>query len=842
MNNPQTNPWRVIPSAAIRCLLAWTLLTLTTGALSFGATTIDIQRLPSGASVWGTTSDPVLYRLEVSPDLTHWIQTGAGTLHRGERRRLLDHSQDFQTTFFRLQTEPITAETLAVPVANVDPGVIGFAGSEPTGVLAVALERADASGAFLQIDSSSMLRPMFDDQPIPGETAQYRLVYTLSSGEAMATIPVSVNTPLEPPAPRGFSATQLSPASVRFNWDCSGTAPGTGYILEISSNGTDFESLVESDDLECSHLEEDFPFTGTAILRLRYVNAAGESAPSATVSMRVEERVEKAASVRASANSHSSARVVWGYEDDEGLERFEIWQRRDDASGFSFGENVLSAKREAVRTGLSSGHDYCFRVVAVALDGRRSGLSEEEGCAHIPRVEPPTAMRATQLSITSAQVTWRNNAGSVDRFEIWQSVNGGGWGLGENVPPDRESAIRDGLTPGWNYCFKVRAIKEGQESPFSDPSCLDLIFPAPDLVRSSLSGPKAVRICWRNNAADVDRFEIIQSRDGGPWTFGENVPPSVDCAVRDNLAVGSRYCFKVRAIKGSHETSYSDETCETILFPAPILTSAGLSGSESVRICWSNPAGDVEKFEIWQSRDGGGWEFGENVPPSVNCATRDGLLRDHTYRFKVRSYRQGDNSPFSDPSGDVFVPPPPPIAPPTGVSARNEETAARVSWVNNAGAVERFEIYQSVDGGPWVFGENVPPDRTSAVREPLQPRHNYCFKVRAFKDGRYSEFSAGDCVDVELIRPANVTVERAAKAAIRVNWTYSGSTPTRFEIWQSKDGGSYTFGENVSPERRNAVRDGLSIGHNYCFKVLAVKSGFDSRLSSSSGCMDAPAR
>ncbi len=436
----------------------------------------------------------------------------------------------------------------------------------------------------------------------------------------------------------------------------------------------------------------------------------------------------------------TTARVAWNNPAGT-IEAIQIYQSAN-GGAYAFAENVPPDRTSAVRDQLTPGSRYCYQV-RVQVGGQWRPFSAP-ACATQGTVSPPTGVAATALTTTSARVSWNNPAVAIEGIKIHQSVNGGAFAFAENVPIDRTSAIRDGLTPETPYCFKVQIQNSGVWSELSSPAaCITTLAPFKPTVSAHATSPTKVQVAWNVPAqGTIEAIQIYQSKNGGAFEFGENVPVDRTSAIRDGLDAGASYCFKVRMQVGGLMGPFSDPDCaSTPLPPPPTGVRATTLDSGSAEIAWQNPAGTIQAIQIYQSRDGGSYVFGENVPPDREKAVRDGLTAHATYCFKVRVQMDGQWSPFSDPPACTVMDPPPARAP-TGVTATLlTSTSARVSWNNPPGVIQAIQIYQSLSGGRYEFGENVPPDRESAIRDNLVAGASYCFRVRAQIGGVWSGLS-----------------------------------------------------------------------------------------------------
>jgi hypothetical protein len=251
--------------------------------------------------------------------------------------------------------------------------------------------------------------------------------------------------------------------------------------------------------------------------------------------------------------------------------------------------------------------------------------------------------------------------------------------------------------------------------------------------------------------------------------------------------------------------------------------------STSARISWKSDCGDPEKFEIWQRISGqGSYTFAENVPGSLRAAVRDGLKSGATYDFVVIAVR-GDERSNQSGSGSIELPPSVCVPADTRTEAIST-TSARVSWKSDCGDPDKFEIWQRVSGqGDYTFGENVPGNLRTAVRDGLKSGATYEFVVIAVRGSERSNLSGGATVNLPeppapVCTPTSVAGTATGRTSAKITWKSSCGDPDKFEIWQRISGqNNYTFGENVAGNLRAAVRDGLKSGAVYDFVVIAVK-------------------
>lgn len=400
--------------------------------------------------------------------------------------------------------------------------------------------------------------------------------------------------------------------------------------------------------------------------------------------------------------------------------------------------------------GLEPETTYTIRVRAfIEVDGERhvSEWSEVEETTDSSFVEAPTDLQAIHIGSTSVTLEWQDNSDNETKFRIAKSVNGSNFDNAGEVGEDETQFTVEGLLPATTYYFKVRAGSETQFSEYSNTITVRTKPAAPSGFRVTGIGRYFVSVAW-SYGAHPDRFEIEQSISGGGWHLGENVPPDVRAARRDPLSASTDYRFRIRAIVNGTPSAWSDPVSARTpdvppAPPAPGNFRVTDIGRYFVGLAWSYSS-DPDRFELEQSINGGGWHLGENVPGSVRSARRDPLSASTDYRFRIRAIVNGAPTPWSE-IVSARTPDTPPLVPPTNLRVRDKGREwVRLDWDHPGGAVH-FEIQQRrQDSGGWTewrHGENVPGNLRSAQRDGLRANALYRFRIRAHYNHGVSDWS-----------------------------------------------------------------------------------------------------
>ena len=268
-----------------------------------------------------------------------------------------------------------------------------------------------------------------------------------------------------------------------------------------------------------------------------------------------------------------------------------------------------------------------------------------------------------------------------------------------------------GLTNGIGYRFDVQAKNATGLGPVSVKS--DVITPvgtpgAPTSV-SGLAGPGAaeVTVSWTApvGGSPVTAYEVEKSPStGGPvWSAAGSVTGSGTSVVVPDLAKGSSWVFRVRAVSTGGAGAWSDPSAAVIVpatVPgAPVGPLVGTPGVNQVVLSWSAPVSDggspITGYQVWL-RVGEGdpwslvtWDTGSSAPGY----TVAGLVAGTGYQFAVRANNAvGESAGFisSDP-GIVPLPgvatvPGAPVGPLVGTPGVNQVVLSWSAPVSDGGS------------------------------------------------------------------------------------------------------------------------------------------------------------
>lgn len=268
---------------------------------------------------------------------------------------------------------------------------------------------------------------------------------------------------------------------------------------------------------------------------------------------------------------------------------------------------------------------------------------------------------------------------------------------------------------------------------------------APSNTNASAASDTRIEIPWQDNSTNETGFEVWRSLSGPGGTFtklagtGANVTKYTDGGLRPV----TQYCYRVRAFRNyDGKTSYSDVSntaCATTPAPpapnAPSATDAVPWNSSTVEVTWADNSTKEDGFRVERSLDGGtSWATVSTSAANVTSLQDGGRSSEQQVCYHVVAFNAGGDSPASN--TDCTAPP----AAPTGLTAKLVEgPAIDLAWTDNSAIEDGYEV----QNGFGVLAD-LPPNSTS-YRDIGVSYGSY--RVRAKKDGGFSDFSNGASVE-----------------------------------------------------------------------------------------------
>jgi hypothetical protein len=310
----------------------------------------------------------------------------------------------------------------------------------------------------------------------------------------------------------------------------------------------------------------------------------------------------------ATAVSNSAIRIGWR-DNSTGETRFEIHRSVTGAAGtFSLlaspGANIVTHVDE----GLTTGAEYCYRVRAVILKGRKTSTSgfSDTACAslaaNVPIIAIPTGVAAVTLSATSIEVSWNDNSTGESGQWLFRSnpADPGSMTVIATLAENVESYVDAGLHAATEYCYRVKATGSWpQISDFSNTACASTAGPAPSVpapVTDVRAVPfaNAIKVTWTDNATNEIAHRVYSSIGGGAWVLRSTQAGTLFADGESQLEQSA--CYRITAFNSGGESVPSSPVCTARVAAPSNFAAVDVEGAH--QLTWSDNSSVEDGYQV----------------------------------------------------------------------------------------------------------------------------------------------------------------------------------------------------------------------------------------------------
>ncbi len=219
----------------------------------------------------------------------------------------------------------------------------------------------------------------------------------------------------------------------------------------------------------------------------------------------------------------------------------------------------------------------------------------------------------------------------------------------------------DGTVVGWGYdaygqatppigLSGVVAVAAGAYHSLA----LSTVLGTPSAFTATAISASGVGLSWTFTAGNADGFKIERAPDNGgspgTWTQIATVGANVTTYTDTGLVVNTTYWYRVRAYNVCGDSDYSNQASATPVPPpsAPSSLTATTASASQINLSWTDNSSNEDGFKVERSADGTNFTQIAQVLPDTTSYRNTGLAPSTTYYYRVRAYKVGVNSDFSN--------------------------------------------------------------------------------------------------------------------------------------------------------------------------------------------------
>lgn len=451
-----------------------------------------------------------------------------------------------------------------------------------------------------------------------------------------------------PTAPSNLVATANGETQIDLVW-VDNSAVETSFEVQRSLNGVSGWTQIST---PVANATTDSDATVDPAIEYFYrVRAIGAGGPSAWSNVDSAQTTLAAPSnLVATENGTDEIGLTW-VDNSSAEDNFEVQRSLDGATGWT---TILTPAADATSdtdTALSEGTQYFYRIRAVGPGGGVSAWSSVANDWTLPAA--PSALTATEDGTDTIDLTWSDNSAFETSFEIERSLDGStGWVQVLTPVANATADSNTGLTEATQYFYRIRAVRSGDFSAWSNIANDFTLPAAPSALTATENGSTVIDLAWTDNSAGETSFEVERSLDGSTG-WAQVLTPAADATSDSDtgLAAETEFFYRIRAVRSGDVSAWSNvDSATTLALPlAPSNLVATANGANQIDLTWTDNSTDEDSFSIERSLDGStGWT---EVLTPVADATADsdtGLTAATQYFYRMRAVRGIDFSAYSN--------------------------------------------------------------------------------------------------------------------------------------------------------------------------------------------------
>ena len=198
-------------------------------------------------------------------------------------------------------------------------------------------------------------------------------------------------------------------------------------------------------------------------------------------------------------------------------------------------------------------------------------MSCSSGCSSGSCTAPPTPTGLNvvyQPSSAWNYLTWSASAGATTYQVFWSTSPGVTTSSMSLTPTTTTDYGHSGVSPGSQYCYRVRAENSYGASGLSSERCVT-VPGAPPPTPTGLNVVYQPSSAWNyltwSASAGATTYQVFWSTSPGVTTSSMSLTPTTTTDYgHSGVVSGSQYCYRVRAENSYGVSSLSSERCVTV--------------------------------------------------------------------------------------------------------------------------------------------------------------------------------------------------------------------------------------------------------------------------------------
>ena len=679
-------------------------------------------------------------------------------------------------------------------------------------------------------------------------TRLYRASAINSAGTSLASNVATGITapPTVPEAPSGLTATKDEERRIDLSWTApsdDGGANLTGYLIEVSADGSSWSVLVANSEAEVTtHSHTELRGDATRYYRVSAINSTGTGPPSNVATGRTAPATvpEAPSGLTATMDIERRIDLSWTAPSDDGganITGYRIEVSLDGSNWTDLVSDTGLIANSHSHTGLRGDATHYYRISAINSSGTGPcvGRRHRDNGSPDRAPEPPTGLTATQDGERRIDLSWTSpsddRGAAITGYRIEMSLDDSNWteieaDIGATVTAYSHTGLRGGTTSH----YRVSAINSTGTGPESNvatgTTAPATMPPAPTGLTATQDAERQIHLSWSppsdDGGANITGYRIEVSANGSDWS---DLVSATGLIATDHSHTGLRgdatRLYRISVINstgtGPASNVATGTTAPATTPEAPTELTATTDLERRVNLSWSSPpddgGADITGYRIEVSLNGSDWsDLVSDTGATDTTYSHKGLRGGATLHYRISAINSAGTGASSNIAAGISAPPTMPLEPTELTATTNWEKWIDLSWTtpsDDGGAdITGYRIEVSSDGSAWSELEtNTGTTGTTYSHMRLKAEATFHYRVSAINSagaGAASNVSVGITVlsTPATDRAALVTLYNATGGA---NWANNKN-------WLSNAPMKDWFG--ITTDRTGRV-NGLSLESNH---------------------------
>ncbi len=659
------------------------------------------------------------------------------------------------------------------------------------------IERAVWDGPYSMSIPVSPNTNRYLDSNLVLERTRYRYrVFAVRSGErSFPSNEAVVITPIRPPnTPTLLRVEALSATSVRITWQDNSTDESGFKVWRALGVQDIFRVVVQVAENSGEFVDTNL----TEYTRCRYKVVAVKDTVESMASQVGETTTPPQPPSELLVETWSDSSLRLGWRDNSLVESGFCIERLNSAGDAWIEIGQTSANITfLVDEGLLEWTRYHYRVKTIASNLRSVPCASAWG---LTGLKAPANLEAVRTSETSIRLNWQDRSGVEDGYEIERKdVLNPEFQRVYVTVPNASSFTDIGLTTNMTYTYRVRTVKEGNVSGWSNEAKATTSYlrpPAPTGLQAFSTNSLEITLNWTRNSTNELGFIIEWKRwDGVNWNIADTVSAGVVIYRAIMQDWRTRYQFRVYAYNEYGRSDYSNVAEATTPDGSPQSPSelqGTVQGYELVTLNWRDNSTNETEFSLERAiGDSGNWNVYTVLPANTAQYIDRDVMPLGVYLYRVAAVNQYGASGYSN-IYRAFIPDAAPTPPSDLRGSALNYRSALLMWRDNSNDEMGFTLERrTLPAGQWSKLRDVQANDTTYIDTTLTETTTYLYRIQAFNWVRENIYRSAWSNELVVITPRDTVLAPSNLTAtvdgfeVLLNWRDNSNNETRFLVERS---------------------------------------------------------